>query len=101
MPPSAGACHTTDAELRPDCGRAARRSSIITAIGCRAATAAVTIRPVKGAATRTGVGIGVGVGRGVGDALAVGVEVSLVPEEAGAGVAVVPPGVPLACATGG
>src|SRR6185312_15081533 len=62
MPPSAGACQTTDADDRPDCGRAAPRSSIITAIGCRFATAGETGRPVSGAGTVTGVGTGVGVG---------------------------------------
>ena len=72
MPPSAGACQTTDAEARPDCGRAGRRSSIMTAIGWRAAIASVTMRPVSGAGTRTGVGSGVGVGTGVGDGVAVG-----------------------------
>src|SRR6187551_2506255 len=72
MPPSAGACHTTEADARPDCGRAARRSSIMTAIGWRAATAGETICPVSGAGTRTGVGSGVGVGTGVGDGEAVG-----------------------------
>ena len=53
----------------PDCGRAARRSSIMTAMGCRAATAGLTIRPVSGAGTRIGVGTGVAVGSGVGDGL--------------------------------
>ena len=38
----------------------------MTAIGCRAATAGVTSRPVSGAGTETGVGTGVGVGDGVG-----------------------------------
>src|SRR5689334_24961480 len=74
MPPSAGACHTTDAALNPDCGRAGPRSSTMTAIGWRRATAGVTSRPVSGAGTRTGVGVGVGVGTGVavgvGDAVA-------------------------------
>ena len=70
MPPSAGACHTIDAELKPDCGRAADRSSIITAIGWRRAAAGVTGRPVSGAGTRTGVGTGVGVGMGVAVGLA-------------------------------
>jgi hypothetical protein len=76
MPPSAGACQTTDAALNPDCGRAARRSSIMTAIGRRAATSGGTNRPVKGAGMRTGVGLGVGVGVGLGVGLcsAVGVE---------------------------
>ena len=72
MPPSAGACQTTDADDSPDCGRAALRSSIITAIGCWAATAGVTRRPVSGAGTRTGVGSGVAVGSGVGEAVTVG-----------------------------
>src|SRR5947207_2721236 len=62
MPPSAGACQTIDAALNPDCGRAGERSSTITAIGWRAATAGVTRRPVSGSATRTGPVLGVGVG---------------------------------------
>src|SRR5512146_2184898 len=66
IPPSAGACQTTDAALNPDCGRASRRSSIMTAIGRRAATSGGTNRPVSGAGTRTGVGLGLGVGVGVG-----------------------------------
>ena len=72
MPPSAGACHTTDASLKPDCGRASGWSSIITAIGWRLAAAGVTSRPVIGAATGLGVGLGVGVGVGVGSGVAVG-----------------------------
>src|SRR5689334_6529659 len=67
MPPSAGACQTMDAEVKPDCGRAGERSSTITAIGCRAAAAGETSRPVSGAGTRTGVGAGVGVGETLGD----------------------------------
>src|SRR5438034_10169029 len=70
MPPSAGACQTTDAELKPDCGRAGPRSSIITAIGRWAAIAGGTMRPSSGAGTRTGVGAGVGLGAGVGRAVA-------------------------------
>ena len=62
MPASAGACHTTDAALKPDCGRASKWSSIITAIGWRAATSGETSRPVRGAGSRTGVGTGVGGG---------------------------------------
>src|SRR5882672_12289275 len=62
MPPSAGACQTTDAAENPDCGRAAPRSSIMTAIGWRAATWGRTRRPVSGAGTVVGVGTGVGVG---------------------------------------
>src|SRR3954468_19268867 len=65
MPPSAGACQTTLACDSPDWGRAAHRSSIMTAITCRAAMAGLTGMPVSGAATRTGVGTGVGVGSGV------------------------------------
>src|SRR6476469_6127580 len=74
MPPSAGACHTIEAALNPDCGRAGPRSSIITALGRRFAAASVTIRPVSGSATRTGVGSGVGVGSvvGVGETVGVG-----------------------------
>src|ERR1051325_9112470 len=67
MPPSAGACQTTSACDSPDCGRAGRRSSIITAIGCRRAMAASTSSPVSGAATLTGVGTGVGPGDGEGE----------------------------------
>src|SRR5215218_1179424 len=66
MPPSAGACHTTLAELSPDCGRAPNWSSIMTAITCRLATPGVTRRPVSGAGTRPGVGSGVGLGDAVG-----------------------------------
>ncbi len=62
MPPSAGACHTTDAALKPDCGRASNWSSIITASGCCAAAFGVTRTPVSGAGTSSGVGSGVGGG---------------------------------------
>src|SRR5437879_11177975 len=62
MPPSAGACQTTDAALNPDCGRAGDRSSIITAIGWRRATCGVTSRPVSGSRTRATDGVGVRVG---------------------------------------
>src|SRR5688572_6918797 len=72
MPPSAGACHTTSAELRPDCGRAANWSSIITATTWRLATSGFTSRPVSGAGTRLGVGFGVGLGGAVGLGSAVG-----------------------------
>src|SRR5687768_8017071 len=76
MPPSAGACQTTDAALKPDCGRASTWSSIIAAIGWRAATSGATGTPVRGAGTSTGVGTGVGggtVGAGVGgDSLPLG-----------------------------
>src|SRR5690349_11346066 len=72
MPPSAGACQTTSACDSPDCGRAGRRSSIITAIGCRRAIAGSTRSPVSGAATVTGVGTAVGVATGVGLGDAVG-----------------------------
>src|SRR5262245_25200176 len=75
MPPSAGACQTTSAWDRPDWGRAARRSSIITAIGWRRAMAGATSWPVSGAGTRVGVGTGVGLGEGdgLGDGAALGV----------------------------
>ena len=81
MPPSAGACQTTLASLRPDWGRAADWSSIITAMTGRRATASVTGRPVRGAGTIRGVGFalgvgsGVGVGDGVGSGVGVGVAV--------------------------
>src|SRR5437773_1967915 len=65
MPPSAGACQTTDAWLKPDWGRAGERSSIMTAMTWRSATLRVTGIPVSGAGTRVGVGIGVGVGLGL------------------------------------
>src|SRR3954452_5350668 len=65
MPPSAGACQTTLACDSPDWGRAAHRSSIITAMTWRDAMAGLTGMPVSGAATRTGVGTGVGVAAGV------------------------------------
>src|SRR3954463_14511178 len=66
MPPSAGACQTTEASLNPDCGRAGERSSIITAIGWSFAAAGLTRTPSSGAATRTGVGSGVGLGEASG-----------------------------------
>ena len=72
MPPSAGACHTIDASLKPDCGRAGPRSSIITAIGWSAAAAGLTNLPVSGSETRAGAGTGVGEGTGVGDGGVVG-----------------------------
>src|SRR6478736_3350189 len=72
MPPSAGACHTMDAAAKPDCGRAAFRSSIITAMGCRAATAGSTRRPVSGSGTVVGVGTGVGLGLSLGNVDSVG-----------------------------
>src|SRR6478672_11030489 len=83
MPPSAGACQTTEADDRPDCGRAAPRSSIMTAIGCRLATAGERGRPVSAPGTGVGVGTGVGLGEAVGSTVASGV-----PEVVGAGVAV-------------
>src|SRR3954453_1567922 len=95
MPPSAGACQTMLACDSPDCGRAAQRSSIITAITCRAAMAGLTGMPVRGAATRTGVGAGVGVGSGVAVGAGVGAALdgsavgSLVDLLVGAGVAAV------------
>src|SRR5919107_3249020 len=87
MPPSAGACQTTEAALNPDCGRAGPRSSTITAIGWRSATAAVTRRPVSGAGTRTGVGDGVGVGTGVAVGLGAGAEGAAVGVASAAGAA--------------
>src|SRR4029079_19631137 len=72
MPPSAGACQTTDAALNPDCGRAGPRSSIMTAIGWRAATSGGTRTPVSGAGTGVGVGTGGGVGMGVDSGVGVG-----------------------------
>src|SRR5450759_1145944 len=77
MPPSAGACQTTDAWLNPDCGRASAWSSTITAIGCRAASAGATRRPVSGATARMGVGTGVGTGAGAGVSVRVGVGVGV------------------------
>src|SRR6266542_472685 len=68
MPPSAGACQTTDASENPDWGRAAERSSIITAMTCCLAAAGETRIPSRGAATRTGVGCGVGLASWLGDA---------------------------------
>src|SRR5689334_14533071 len=74
MPPSAGACQTTLADVSPDCGRASNWSSTITAITCRFATSGVTRFPVSGAGTRLGVGWGVGSGGvvGLGDAVGSG-----------------------------
>src|SRR5262245_9644209 len=72
MPPSAGACQTTDAALNPDWGRAGPRSSTMTATGWRAATSGGTRTPVGGARTGCGVGTGVGVGVGVGSGVGVG-----------------------------
>src|SRR4051812_4222720 len=68
MPPSAGACQTTLAELSPDCGRASNWSSTMTATTCRLAAAGVTSRPGSGAGTRLGVGSGGGLGAIVGEA---------------------------------
>src|SRR5258705_9045729 len=62
MPPSAGACQTIDALLKPDCGLAPRWSSIMIAIGWRIAASGVTSRPVIGAGTRTIPGVASGVG---------------------------------------
>ena len=62
MPPSAGAWNTIEAELSPDCGRAGLRSSIITAIGWRAAAAGLTSSPVNADGTRIGLGLGLGAG---------------------------------------
>src|SRR5882762_8862277 len=73
MPPSAGACQTIDALLKPDCGRASAWSSTITAIGCSAARSGLTRTPSSGAATSVGLGTGVGVGLAVGEAVAAGV----------------------------
>src|SRR6478752_5539190 len=67
MPPSAGACQTTLAELSPDCGRASNWSSIITATTWRDATAGETSRPVSGAGTSDGDGSGVGLGASDGE----------------------------------
>src|SRR5215203_1903315 len=77
MPPSAGACHTTSAKLKPDCGRAPNWSSTMTATTWRLATAGFTRRPVNGAGTRLGVGSGVGLGGAVGLGSTVGDDVSL------------------------
>src|SRR4029079_10776826 len=75
MPPSAGACQTTEAALKPDCGRASGWASIMIAMARRAATFCGTSRPVSGAATGTGVGTGVAVGSGVGEGVGVGAAV--------------------------
>src|SRR5215218_7676770 len=72
MPPSAGACQTTEAAVKPDCGRAACWSSTITAIGWRDAACGLTRRPVSGAATRLGPRVGVGAGGRDGAELAEG-----------------------------
>src|SRR5919201_3414268 len=66
MPPSAGACQTIDASVKPLCGRASQWSSTITAMTWRCAAPGDTGSPVSGAGMRTGVGRGVGVGPGVG-----------------------------------
>src|SRR3954453_17753731 len=76
MPPSAGACQTTEAALKPDWGRASNWSSIMTATGWRLATSGVTSRPVSGAATSAGGGMGVGVGEAVGVGVGLGVGVA-------------------------
>src|SRR5689334_8994920 len=67
MPPSAGACHTIEALLKPDCGRAGERSSTMTAMTWRSAWSCVTGRPVSGAGTMLGGG-GVEGGGAVGGA---------------------------------
>ncbi len=77
MPPSAGACQTTDADVNPLCGRASGWSSTITAITWRAASGGATRTPVSGAGTRTGVGAGVGDGVGVGSGVGVGASVGM------------------------
>src|SRR6185295_3088057 len=87
MPPSAGACHTTDAELNPDCWRAGERSSIITAITGSLARAGVVSSPSSGATALTGVGSGEGDKDGLG-----------LPESLGAPLAPESPGVPLEAA---
>src|SRR6266566_2750688 len=56
MPPSAGACQTTDASENPDWGLAGERSSIMTAMTCCFAAAGETGMPSSGAAMSTGVG---------------------------------------------
>src|SRR3954451_1987107 len=72
MPPSAGACHTTDASLRPDWGRATRRSSSMTAIGRRSATPWLTGRAGSGEGAFAALGCGVAGGSGVGSTDALG-----------------------------
>jgi hypothetical protein len=62
MPPSAGACQTIEAAEKPDCGRAGPRSSIITAIGWRCASAALTGSPSSGPGTSEGPGDALGIG---------------------------------------
>ena len=84
-----------EAEARPDWGRAAARSSIITAIGWRAAAAGVTSSPVSGAAAITGPRLADGEGEGEGEsladgsteALADGPSLGLAHEQLGVGVA--------------
>ena len=62
MPPSAGACQTIEASVKPLWGRAAQWSSTMTATGWRAASSGFTRRPVSGATAGSGVGTGVGSG---------------------------------------
>src|SRR4051794_595420 len=108
MPPSAGACQTIEALLKPDCGRAGDRSSIMTAITCRAAASGVTSSPVSGAGTRLG-GAGVDGGGSVGGtadglgpgAMSVGEGAAAVEEPGALVAATAPPGksVPICDAT--
>src|SRR6186713_2753404 len=95
MPPSAGACHTIDADCSPDCGRAADRSSIITAIGWRCDAFSLIIRPVSAEGNSSGVGlgegVGVGVGPGVGDGPSLGAGVGEPPTAPAANAPAVTP----------
>src|SRR5512135_974646 len=80
MPPSAGACQTMPAELKPDWGRAGARSSIMTATTGLAASDGETSDPVRASTTSAGVGCGVGEGvaSGVGSGVASAVTVASV-----------------------
>ena len=59
--------------MKPDCGRAARASSIITATGVRWASSGSTGKPVRTDTFESGVGVGKGVGVGTGVGLGDGV----------------------------
>ncbi len=95
MPPSAGACQTTDASVKPLWGRAFQWSSTITAIGWREARSGATRRPVSGATARAGVGDGVGDGVvpvGAGVTVAAGVPAGLAGASEGRAATAVPEG---------
>src|SRR5215207_11035153 len=77
-PPSAGACQTMDALLKPNCGRAWESSSTITAMGRWRAASGLIGSPVRGASTVSGAGSGVAGAAVRGGAVAKGSAVAIV-----------------------